>query len=90
MKTFKNDSAFPLEHGPGHESEFGLTKREFFTAQALIGILGGDYYENFDQVECQWAAVTAVNLADEVIAALNDGIPKTEGGQHETAQTDKS
>jgi hypothetical protein len=74
MPTNPENPAFP---GALNQNLTGLTKREYFAAQALQGILanGGNNY----------AATEAVQLADEVIAQLNASKkPVTQGPQTST------
>ena len=63
MTTFKHEPAFPL---PVDAPNNGLTKREYFATQALIGLLAGSwsalYIDN---------ARGAIKLADQLIAELN-------------------
>ncbi len=46
--------------------EFGLTKREYFAAMALQGLLANEYLSSTDRVEAH-----AVEHADRLIEALN-------------------
>ena len=46
-----------------------LTKREYFTAMAIQGILSNPALINTSELE--WAAVTSVKAADQIINALN-------------------
>jgi hypothetical protein len=75
MQTRKNDAAMPYnsEQDDGSFiSEPGLTKREFFAAAALQGILANDSLVHFS------AAELAVKKADELIKALNEIKPMLE------------
>lgn len=67
MQTRKDDGVFPLVNTEGDflNTEFGLTKREFFAAAALQGILANpDYMHSI-------AASEAVRFADKLIFELN-------------------
>lgn len=62
------DDAFPwavYEPGAGQSGETGLTKREFFAALAMVGMLASE----IDDVET--AAQVAADAADRLIKALN-------------------
>ena len=68
MQTKKNDSAFPIfdsngEHFIRHE---GLSKREYFAASALQGILANPEFM------ATMAPSLAVKKADELIYLLNE------------------
>lgn len=65
MTTVWDDSAFPVFDSDGFPSDNGLTKREYFAAIALQGLLAGGKY--FDVM----APVKAVELADSLIEKLN-------------------
>lgn len=69
-KLIKN-SAFPfeIEHKDGNIYAKGLTKREYFAAMALQGILAnkGPYWVANAQI-----AEEAVMIANELIESLND------------------
>lgn len=72
-----DESAFPLaDHG-----EFlsrGLTKREWFAAMAMQGLLSAES-ENWSIGSCQKLVETAVDHADALIKALgNEGAEYTE------------
>jgi hypothetical protein len=61
MATNQGAAAFP------DETEYGLTKREYFSAKALQGILAGpNNMTTFDSAD------TAVKCADQLIKALNE------------------
>lgn len=66
MKTISSDAAFPIVHNNG-SIEYGLTKREYFAAVALQGLLADP--EGPDSVS---AAFIAVRAADNLIKALNE------------------
>ncbi len=67
MQTKKDDSAFPIFDKDGDYSmpDMGLTKREIFTAVALLGLL--------QNPEVRWtvAGSLAVDIADNLIQHLN-------------------
>ena len=54
------DSAFPLGY---------LTKREYFAALAMQGIINGCYSQ--PDFEMKWVGDRAVEFADALIASLN-------------------
>jgi hypothetical protein len=62
MKTNPDDSAQPKAMG----SSGGLTKREYFAATALQGLIDGGYRLAADN------ATEAVEYADALIEALNE------------------
>lgn len=61
--TKPNDHAFPTDLGAHTAS--GMTKREYFAALAMHGLLANASYN------LEYAASDAVAIADELIAALN-------------------
>lgn len=69
----KNLPAFPtlgdVSHNPQWVTEGGLTKREYFAAMALQGIMSKQY------VTCEGAAKTAVQAADELLNQLDKQQP---------------
>lgn len=70
MKTDGNDlinPAFIDIPGERGYTEPGLTKREYFAAMAMQGLLANSALENGHDVTAEWA----VNMADRVIAKLN-------------------
>ena len=65
--TITNDLAFPTQPSDYHAGNEGLTKREYFAALAMQGILcDGDGGHSERSL-----ANTAVNMADALIEALN-------------------
>lgn len=69
MQTRKNDNAFPcqFEQEDGSEVyETGLSKREYFAAMALQGLL------STSKLLPNNAEIIAVKMADELIKALNE------------------
>jgi hypothetical protein len=70
MSTSANDQAFPLDSRSNAGPIQGLTKREYFAAMALQGVIAGDSNHNFLKDQ-QYPAEHAVGLADALIAALN-------------------
>ena len=80
MNTNHNEPAFPGEETvtmggipSGHEYHYGLTKREYFSAKALQGLLANP---NNDGKRSEYAK-DAVNQADALLAEL----AKTEGSK---------
>lgn len=79
MKTYRQDAAFasPCSSYDGHDipGSDGLTKREYFTGQALIGLLANNVYHNPNEknkmIQVGALAETAVKYADAVIDALS-------------------
>jgi len=72
MKTEKDDLIVPM-HSTDRDGDLrcdgkGLTKREYFAAHALTGILADP---SSDDLGHPWIASAAVNLADELVEALN-------------------
>lgn len=60
-------NAFPMRNpDPSENDEFGLTKREYFAAMAMQGILSGAQYIDYEKF-----AKVAVESADALIAELN-------------------
>ena len=67
-KTHGADPAGFTEITPGMKMNWlGLTKREYFAAKALQGILAANLVDNSTDDD----AAIAVNAADELIKALN-------------------
>ncbi len=70
MITRANDQAFPSEDGPE-----GLSKREYFAALAMQGLLAGHYEYfrgNSDVSVSAEIAKYAVYYADDLIKRLNE------------------
>ena len=69
--TNGNDTAYPLpERYTEHEDFDGLTKREYFAAMAMQGIIAAhNIYET--GIDNEVNARTAINAADALIEALN-------------------
>lgn len=69
MKTDAHDAAYPIINGD-YNPEFGLTKREYFAAMAMQGILSDrdnqGYTWNYEAM-----AADAVKMADQLIKQLN-------------------
>jgi hypothetical protein len=63
--TKGNDMAYPLDTGEGVLAG-GLTKREYFAALALSGLV---YHER--PIDFKGCSEIAVTFADELIEALN-------------------
>lgn len=68
MTTYPNDTAFPLKNEPNFDDYPGLTKREYFAAMALQGILANDFFQDS---EPKLLSKKAVEAADYLIEALN-------------------
>lgn len=71
VRTINDDSAFPnmpVYDGINRLSEHGLTKREYFAAMAMQGLLMRDEY-----IHRERSAEEAVYFADALIAELNKG-----------------
>lgn len=74
--TNQKDSAFPLNTGGRYEPEFGLTKREYFAALALQGIvssnemMGKSLNEHYSRT-----SQMAISYADALINELNKDEP---------------
>jgi hypothetical protein len=78
--TYPDESAFPTAEGTNLDESPGLTKREYFAAAALQGILSQpnlmfdvNKYSGFTMG--QVIAANAVEYADYTIAALNGEAP---------------
>lgn len=71
MSTLGNDAAFPC----GVDHYGGLSKREYFAALAMQGLLAGD--AEF-QMSASQIAVHAVDQADALIIAL-EYTPQSKG-----------
>ncbi len=69
QNTRPNDAGFPIPED-GVE-EYGLTKREYFAALAMQGILSGCDVE-YCESDSQQIALAAVMNADALIKTLND------------------
>ena len=72
----KNEPAFPLKKdGPGgyEEKWYGLTKREYFAAMVMQGLLDKVDIERFIERDVGHVARTAVYTADALIAELEKG-----------------
>lgn len=70
MTTVPSDLAFPVFDSTGryNPGSCGLTKREYFAGLAMQGILSHDSWHRMSDV-----AIAAVNAADALIDALNQG-----------------
>lgn len=83
MKTEPNESAFPeVNHDNPQFSypTYGLTKREYFTAMAMQGLLANpEYIKKTTKTSTvsflQGNAIDSVIAADELIKALNNQQP---------------
>jgi len=79
MKTNPNDLLNQLPSFNESESRNavtmssgGLTKREYFAAMALVGVLSGRQ-SKLNTYRGEWAAKAAVEIADNLINELNKG-----------------
>ncbi len=76
IKIIVSQSAFPqkIEHPDGDIFTRGLTKREYFAAMAMQGMLSNNnnitYFTYFEKV-----AKRSVQAADALIKALNESQP---------------
>lgn len=70
IKIIVSQSAFPqkIEHPDGDIYTKGLTKREYFAAMAMQGMLSTDN----DHSPHNWYGEKSVELADALIKALNE------------------
>lgn len=72
MKTNAEDYAFP---DPASAAAVGLTKREYFAAAAMTGIvvpaIAGSHNNLTVKSNAEWLAKNAVIMADAIIAELN-------------------
>lgn len=68
LRATSDDKAASQPRGKSRWAQDGLTKREYFAAAALQGLLAAepDYSLSIEHI-----AVTAVGYADELIRALN-------------------
>lgn len=72
MQANKDDSAFPIFDSSGEHflKHGGLSKREYFAALALQGILSNPSLEA-DEYNANLNAYLAIEAADELIHGLN-------------------
>lgn len=70
MKVDPNENAFPVfgEEGRNTFCHYGLTKREYFAAQAMQGMIASNEWiaDTLERV-----SKTAIEYADALIAELN-------------------
>lgn len=77
MKTEPNDSAFATmsfdSEGRINEHSEGLTKREYFAAMAMQGILSNEWFYSSQRLQGSIDAASefAVKSADALISELN-------------------
>ena len=70
--TDKEDAAFPRPNGTESNSEFGLTKREYFAIQILNGMVANAAWEHMSAEDMFGGAQKyAVMAADKLIEELN-------------------
>ena len=65
--------AFPKEVPDGDRLQNGLTKREYFAAMAMQGLLSGgdgEYQKTTNTREPKYIALLAVDYADELLKQL--------------------
>ena len=72
--TNGNESAFPYLDGDGHltMSEVGLSKREFFAALVLQGLMANPNVTDLRNYNAYSIADAAVTAADALIEVLNE------------------
>lgn len=68
-QTFAINDAGDLESSASYEDASGLTKREYFAAKALQGLLAN---EGTNDVSCSDIAFSAVSYADDLLKALEE------------------
>lgn len=69
MKTTPHDPAFPFEHPADFIMVNGLTKREYFAAMAMQGLLANShdaFIEKSFDILCEWSVSNADRLIDEL------------------------
>jgi len=67
MKTNPNDLAYPVM--AQNHLHIGLTKREYFAAMAMQGIVSN--HAMIDTTNWEWLSQESVKAADALINALN-------------------
>ncbi len=81
MSVDPRDNAFPIFSAQGCSDPDlrGLTKREYFAALAMQGLLASEVCGDFERTRtAEQVAQHAVNQADMLIEALNGEIPVNE------------
>ena len=84
MMTDPNSSAVPcivpvdLDFHQRNSIELGLTKREYFAAMAMQGLLANSSLQEWSEPEAE-TACEAVEQSDALIAALNKRTEREEG-----------
>lgn len=78
METASSDLAFPVFDSTGryNPGSCGLTKREYFAAIAMQGLLASDTIPDESRWTFEGCAAAALDHADALIAALNREIPE--------------
>ena len=71
MKTNANDTAFPIINPTNNEGHPGLTKREYFAAMALQGILSNEELRYKIRQDNELSGDVATKFADQLIEQLN-------------------
>ena len=64
-----NHGAFAMPETKTSKGQAGLTKREYFAAMAMQGIIAADIEDNMDS---NYIAQNAIECADALIAELNE------------------
>lgn len=70
--TNGNEPAFSMIDGQANYMSPGLSKREYFAAMALQGLLSGNNNFGFTKPDIDHAAQTSVDISDALIKALNE------------------
>jgi len=73
MKITARDSAFPTGDHNNVQPEYGMSMRDYFVGQAMIGLLATNQYSlnEIKQGACVDYAESAVIVADAIITQLN-------------------
>ena len=70
METKPNDMAFAMSTVDGYYQD-GLTKREYFAAMAMKGILDAGFEHDYCRSHSKDFAKSSVIMADAIIEELN-------------------
>jgi hypothetical protein len=71
MAKKESKFAYPISSQDGNwEQELGMTKREYFAAKAMQGIMGNNVTEPTQQVHFDNIAEDSVRAADAMLKAL--------------------
>lgn len=68
-KNYGNEPINPILDSEGNGCLRGLTKREYFAAMAMQGIVSSPAM--IDTINWEWLSEESVKLADALITALN-------------------